>query len=175
MSSRDRKHELRAIREARARDSAVMQCRHPHDDISYPGAGLLLVQLLKAPSFQKTTAWEVRELNEGLSLFWSESPHPDDYLLAGHVRLDIEAEALSECIAPLRSMAVPIFPTMPRFGVADGTRLEACFGVGFGTAFRACWMEGHAPAEWLPLVRLASSLIARFESLTAAIDEPPAV
>jgi hypothetical protein len=171
MSNRDRKQELRAIRDAEARALAVAKLRHPHEHISYPGVGMPLVQLLKAPSFQKTVAWELRELENSVALFRSESQHADQYQLVGHVRLSFDPLALTEFVGSLRHLSLQVFPTVASFGIADGTRLEACFDVGFGTTFRACWIEGHAPAEWQELDRLITSMMARFED-PSTIETP---
>jgi hypothetical protein len=171
MSSRDRKDKLRAIRDAQERAAARARVRHPHEDISYRGAGLRRVQVLRAPSFGTTVAWEVRELDERLTLFRSHSPAPDQYLLVDHVRLAAASDALRRLIAPLQDLSMPLCPSVQAFGVIDGTRIEVAMDAGFSSQIRVKWSEGYAPAEWQNLDRITRAMMAFFETTESAEPE----
>jgi hypothetical protein len=168
MSSRKRKDEVRAIRDAEDRLAMRRRVRHPHDEIFYPGVGRRLVQLVHIPSFARTVAWEVRESGERLVLFRSHSPAADQYLLVDHVRFEASSDMLRAMLAPLSTSSILAFPDMPGFGVADGTTIELALDVGSGTSVRVAWCEGHAPSEWDELVRAAAEMLSFFQSAAPA-------
>jgi hypothetical protein len=171
MSSRDRKDRLRAIRDAQERAAARARVRHPHDDISYPGVGLRRVQVLRAPSFDTTVGWEIRELDDRLTLFRSRSPGPDQYLLVDHVRCVAASEALQQLLAPLQKLTMPLCLSVQPFGVADGTRIEVAVEVGFSNEVRVSWSEGYTPAGWRDLDGITRAMLAFFEATEPAESE----
>jgi hypothetical protein len=168
VKSRESKSDLRGLRDADERATARARLRHPREDISYRGAGLLRVRLLRVPSFDRTVAWEIREMDGGLLLFRSASPQPDQYLLTDHVRFDAPSEALHALVDPLRLVVMPVFPIVAPVAIADGTRIEIHVGVGFGTFVHAAWPEDAAPPEWGPLARTVGQMLTRFETFQSA-------
>lgn len=140
---------------------------------SHTRAGKLLVQLVKAPSFENTVVWELREGLETVSLFRSASPNPDERRVLGHVRLKIDQQILESCVSSLRGLSLAVFPVMPAFGILDGTRLQVCIGVGFSAQLRVSWIQEHPPIEWLHLERLTTSMMEQFEALPIDARAPP--
>jgi len=171
MRSDDRKEKLRAIRDAGERAAARARVRHPHEDIHYRGVGVRRVRVLRAPSFERTVAWEVRELDDRLTLFRSHSPERDQYLLVDHMRFDAASDALRRVIAPLQKLSIPVCPSVPSVGFADGVTIEVVVDVGFTGEVRLSWQEDHAPAAWEELDRATRAMLAFFETTTPA--EPP--
>jgi hypothetical protein len=155
MPSKSRKERLRAMRDANERAAAIARPRHLLADISYPGVGALLAQLVRAPSFERTCSWEIRSRDDELVLLRSMSPEPDQFLLVGHDQYRVSKQILRRLIDSLRQISVPVFPAVAPFGVADGCRMELVFGVGFMSRSHFSWSEGYAPNEWASVVRMA--------------------
>jgi hypothetical protein len=171
VSSGDRKEKVRAIRDAEERAAARARVRHPYEDIHYRGVGVRRVQVLRAPSFDRTVAWEVREYDDRLMLFRSHSPEPGKYLLVDHVRFDAASDSLRRVIAPVQKLSIPVCPSVPSGGFADGTRIEVVVDVGFDSQVRLSWQEDHAPSAWEGLDRATRAMLAFFE--TTQPVEPP--
>jgi len=160
MSSRRRKDELKAARETEARERELARIRHPHDEVHYPSAGLLLVRLIVCASFEHTKCWEVRELSGELLLFRSRSREPDEYSLVGETRLQVRNEDLQELVDGFRAFNLPVFPQMAPFAVADGAFTELILRAGWHTRCHVSWSDGHRPPEWDGLVSHATALLA---------------
>jgi hypothetical protein len=98
LTKQERKEKLRAIHDAQEREHTLAHVRHPQEDVGYHGVGLRRLQLIQKPSLSKTLAWEIRELNNNFTLFRSESPEPDQYLLTGYVQLEVTSAALANLL-----------------------------------------------------------------------------
>jgi len=161
MSSRQRKDELRAARDADERERELSRVRQPHDDVRYPGAGGLVLRLLVFASFKFTICWEVRELGGELLLFRSRSPEPDAHTLVGEARLPARSEDLRALLDEFRGFSLPVFPEMKPFAVADGGRIEIVLCAGWDTRWHVSWSDGFHPPEWSRLVEHVAEVLER--------------
>lgn len=165
MSSRFRREELRRLRDAEERASELARVRHPHDGVSYAGAGMLRFRLLVVPSFARTSCWEIRQLGDELRLFLSRSPEPGQYVLVGEDELEIPSPELAGLLGGLRELTLPVSPNVEDFGVADGTTVEVVLTSGYTSRSHFTWSEGSEPLEWRPLAERVAAMLARFAEL----------
>lgn len=148
------------MRDAEAIKSELSRIRHPHEHVSYPGAGRLLVRIIRRESFKHTVCWEARELSDELVLFASRSPLPDQYSLVGELRLSSSTEDVRRIVEGLRLFTLPVFPRMGQFAVLDGTTIEVILEIGWNTRAALSWSQGHHPPEWNAFVLHVDALVA---------------
>ncbi len=160
MSKGQHREQLRAMRDAEATKSELLRVRHPHEHVSYPGAGAPLVRIIRRESFKHLVCWEAREIADELVLFGSRSPVPDEYSLVGEHRLSSSTEDVRNIVEGLRSFDLPIFPPMGRFAMLDGATVEVILNAGWQTRVALSWSEGAHPAEWNAFVLHVDALIA---------------
>ena len=164
MSSRRRKDEVKAARDADTRERELTRVRHPLDDVSYPNAGVSVVRIIVFASFNFTVCWEIRELDDGLVLFRSQSPEPDKHTLVGETRLPASSDDLRILVDGFRTLAVPALPQMQPFAVADGGHIELVLNVGWYTRWHVSWCDGFHPPEWDALVAQVASILTQFRT-----------
>ena len=160
-----RQHRLKAEDE-RQRLEKIRTPRHPHDDMSFPGAGTLIVQLLIWEPWRQCESWDIRLLPDStLAAYCSKSESDSSWLLTGYERVPIDSSDLQQFVAQLSEMRVALICPPEPIAVADGTLCEIAIFGGIQAGCRLSWSDGEHPPEWDPVVSAARSMLRRLRAL----------
>ncbi len=130
-SKQERRQRRLKAEDERQRLEKIRTPRHPHDHMSFPGAGTLIVQLLIWEPWRQCESWDIRLLPDStLAAYYSKSESDSSWLLTGYDRVPIDTAGLQQFVAQLSKMPVALIcPPEPIGAVADGTSCEiAIFG-----------------------------------------------
>ncbi len=140
--------------------------RHPHDNMSFPGAGTLIVQLLIWEPWRQCESWDIRLLPDAtLAAYYSKSESDSSWLLTGYERIPIDSSELQQFVAQLSEMRVALVCPPEPIAVADGTLCEIAIFGGIQAGCRLSWSDGQHPPEWDPVVSAARSMLSRLRAL----------
>ncbi len=161
-----RQHRLNAEDE-RQRLEKIRTPRHPHDDMSFLGAGTLIVQLLIWEPWRQCESWDIHLLPDStLAAYHSKSESDSSWLLTGYDRIPIDASDLQQFVTQLSEMRVALIrPPEPIGAVADGTSCEIAMFGGIQAGCRLSWSDGYNPPEWDPVVSAARSMLSKLRAL----------
>ena len=168
MSNRSKQERQRRLKaeDERQRLEKIRTPRHPHDDISFPGAGTLVVQLLIWEPWRQCESWDIRLLPDStLAAYYSKSESDSSWLLTGYERVLIDSSELQQFVAPLSEMRVAPIIDLPTGAVADGTLCEIAIFGGIQAGCRLSWSDGQHPPEWDPVVSAAGSMLSKLRAL----------
>ncbi len=164
-SKQERRQRRLKAKDERQRLEKIRTPRHPHDDISFPGVGTLIVQLLIWEPWRQCESWDIRLLPDStLAAYYSKSESDSSWLLTGYDRVPIDTAGLQQFVAQLSEMRVAlIYP--PAGAVADGTLCQIAILGGIQASCRLSWSDGYNPPEWDPVVSAARSMLSKLRAL----------
>jgi hypothetical protein len=167
MSKQERRQQRLKAEDERQRLEKIRTPRHPHDHMSFPGAGTLIVQLLIWEPWRECESWDIRLLPDStIAAFYSKSESDSSWLLTGFERVPIDSSELQRFIAQLSEMRTALVcPPEPIAVVADGTSCEIAMVGGVQTSCRLAWSDGHNPPEWDRVVSAHRSMISKLRTL----------
>ncbi len=165
-SKQERRQRRLKAEDERQRLEKIRTPRHPHDDISFPGVGTLIVQLLIWEPWRQCESWDIRLLPDStLAAYYSKSESDSSWLLTGYDRVPIDTTGLQQFVAQLSEMRVALICPPEPIAVADGTVCEIAIFGGIQAGCRLARSDGHNPPEWDPVVAAARSMLSRFRAL----------
>ncbi len=165
-SKQERRQRRLKAEDERQRLEKIRTPRHPHDEMSFAGAGPLIVQLLIWEPWRQCESWDIRLLPDStLAAYYSKSESDSSWLLTGYERVPIDSSELQQFVAQLSEMRVALVCPPEPIAVADGTLCEIAIFGGIQAACRFSWSDGHNPPEWNPVVSAARSMISRLRDL----------
>lgn len=137
-------------------------------DVHARGIGLRRVQLIVYPSFFRSRAWEMRQLEVRWTLYKSEGVEGSPLLLAGYDLVSVDSSILSSYFERLAGFTVPLAPYLCNYGVADGTGCQISLFGDLGTSWRFRWEFDSPPPQWQPLSDLAHEMDQVFSQASGA-------
>ncbi len=165
-SKQERRQRRLKAEDERQRLEKTLTPRHPHDDVSLPGAGTLIVQLLIWEPGRQCESWDIRILPDStLAAYYSKSESDSSWLLTGHERVPIDSSDLQQFVAHLSEMRVALICPPESISIADGTSCEIAIFGGIQAGCRLAWSDAHNPPEWDPVVSAARSMLSRLRAL----------
>ena len=165
-SKQERRQRRLKAEDERQRLEKIRTPRHPHDDMSFPGAGTLVVQLLIWEPWRQCESWDIRILPDStLAAYYSKSESDSSWLLTGYERVPIDSSDLQQFVAQLSDMGVALICPIGSGAVADGTLCEIAIHGGIQAGCRLSWSDGHHPPEWHPVVAAARSMLSKLRAL----------
>ncbi|NMO15754.1 hypothetical protein HPC49_03345 [Pyxidicoccus fallax] len=158
MNKHERKALLRERQEAAEKASEMSRERRIGETPSWRGAGHLRLQLRERPSFESGSIWDIREIEDTLTLYVSRTnPDKAGYLLPGYTELVVEQKELASRVEQLEG--IPVVTPLRFRGHAgfDGTSYTLTRSDGFDSVSFSWWEEG--PSEWTPLTEAVARFI----------------
>ena len=106
MSKQERRQQRLKAEDERQRLEKSRTPRHPHDLLSFPGAGTLIVQLLIWEPWRECESWDIRLLPDStIAAFYSKSESDSSWLLTGFERVPIDSSELQRVSPHLAELA----------------------------------------------------------------------
>ncbi|MFC1852584.1 hypothetical protein ACFL27_20495 [candidate division CSSED10-310 bacterium] len=166
MSRADRKkrRQQRLAMEWQAQyDKAMTGIRRIGEDASWPGGGVITVQISKIPSFAPGYVWDFREFEESLTLYVSYTDlERGGYFKPGYHKLSAKQDFLRSLIESITRFDIKM-RFVGQFGL-DGTDYSVRFRSDFSEASLRWWEDG--PEAWRPFISQVFEVIEVLESIT---------
>jgi len=135
--------------------------RYAVDDVFAPGIGLRRLQLIVRPSFDPSSAWEIRQLDADWSLFKSSVvPDTEPIQLVGYDVVPFDPMQLSSYFNTIVSLSLPLARLEEVICGADGTLTQLAIFGGFTEVRFQWWSE--FPPQWKSLIDIADEMAAAF-------------
>jgi hypothetical protein len=164
MNKQEKKALWRARQGADEEASAKSRERRIGEDPVWRGAGLLLFQLQEWPSFEPGSIWDIRSLEDTLTLYVSRmNPEKPGFLMPGYVKLDCGQARLKWFVKQMDDIQLgALFRFRGQVG-CDGTLYELLRREGFASTSLRWWEEG--PDEWKAFTGLVRGFIEELKQL----------
>ena len=147
-------------------DVARSATRAAADDVHVRGIGFRRLQVISCPSFDKSRAWEVRQLDDKWSLYESNVAESWPMIqLVGYNLVSNSSTVFASLFSRLAALTIPLSPDLSGMGGLDGTMTQLSIFGDLYSAWRFQWWS-QSPVLWKPLVELANEMIDTFSEMS---------
>jgi hypothetical protein len=136
----------------------------PDSDARAFGSGTTRIQIIRSPSFDSSSFWEVCELAGNWILYraavvadW----YPGPLKVQGYDSVAFPPEALRSYFERLFALSLPLAPHLNNMAGLDGTLTQLTIFGDLSSRVKFQWWSDHPPG-WTPLVEIADEMLAAF-------------
>ncbi len=164
MNKSDKKRMRRELEEREEKRGALSKTRRLDEDIHYRGVGILKIQLMVIPSFEKGVCWDFRELDNTLKIYKACIDPAAQILGPGYFEAIATEDLVSGIVRTLKGLELPLLCDMNDLATLDGTTYKVRITSGYDNVIGITW-GGNTPNEWGSFISSISKTLEKLDQL----------